>query len=159
MTRPLAHHCTRTRTFRLSHSMFTRTFRLSHSMFTRTFRHAHNQSLAHRPTRTFHVHSHIMTGPLAHYDWTTCTSLYSTSHIPCSLANFDTHITNHSHIALLAHSMFTRTFRHAHNQSLAHYDRTTRTSPHSHVTVLAHFDSPITNHSHIVTGTLAHWPN
>ena len=45
----------------LEHSMFTRTFRLSHSMFTRTFRHAHNQSLAHRPTRTFHVHSHIST--------------------------------------------------------------------------------------------------
>ena len=104
--------------------MFTRTFRLSHSMFTRTFRHAHNQSLAHRPTRTLHVHSHIMTGPLAHYDWTTCTSLYSNSHIPCSLAHFDTHIINHSHIALLAH-----------------YDRTTRTSPHSHVTVLAHNQS------------------
>ena len=128
MTGPLAHHCTRTSSFRLSHSMFTR-----------TFRHARNQSLAHRPTRTFHVHSHIMTGPLAHYDWTTCTSLYSNSHIPCSLAHFDTHITNHSHIALLAHSMFTRTFRHAHNQSLAH--RPTRTF---HV------------HSHIMTGPLAH---
>ena len=53
-------------------------------------------------TRTFHIHSHIMTGPLAH---------------------FDSHITNHSHI-------MTRPLAHFDSDinALAHYDRTTRTS-------------------------------
>ena len=64
---------------------------------TRTFRLAHNQSLAHHCTRTFHIHSHIMTGPLAH---------------------FDSHLTNHSHITVLAHyDQTTRTFRLAHQRT------------------------------------------
>ena len=110
--------------------------RHSHShISTRTFRLAHNQSLAHHRARTctFHVCSHIMTGPLAHFD----------SHI----------LTNHSHIAvgLLAHSMFTRTLwsDHSHISTRtsrhSHIMGTTRTSLYSHIMTapLAHFDSHI----------------
>ena len=68
-------------------------------------------------TRTFHIHSHIMTEPLAH---------------------FDLHITNHSHITALAYyDRTTRTF----NQSLAHHYTRTRTfHVHSHIMtgLLAH---------------------
>ena len=73
--------------------------------------------LAHHRTCTFHIHSHIMTEPLAH---------------------FDLHITNHSHITALAHyDRTTRTF----NQSLAHHYTRTRTfHVHSHIMtgLLAH---------------------
>ena len=145
----LAHYDRTTRTFRLTHNqslahfMLTRTLWLDHShIITGPF--AHNQSLAHHCSllELAHFDSHItnhshISCSLAHYDWTTCTSLYSNSHIPCSLAHFDTHITNHSHIALLAHSMFTRTFRHAHNQSLAHRPTRTLWPDHSHITALA----------------------
>ena len=74
---------------------------------------AHNQSLAHHPTRirTFYVHSHIMTRPLAHFD----------SHIT-ALAHYDRtvlahyrtrtrsfHIHSHIMTGPLAHFIFTRT--------------------------------------------------
>ena len=118
---------------------------------------AHNQSFAHHctRTRTFHVHSHIMTGPLAH---------------------FDLHITNHSHITVLAH--YGRTTRisprsHimtgplAHNQSLAHHCTRTRTfhvhshimtGPLAHNQLLAHHRTHTFHiHSHIMTRPLAHF--
>ena len=178
-TSPLSHIMTEP----LAHFMLTRTLWLDHSHII-TGSLAHNQSLAHHCSLLelahfdSHITNHSHITALAHYDWTTCTSLYSNSHIPCSLAHFDTHITNHSHIALLAHSMFTRTlwpdhshitalarhrtrtFRLAHNQSLAHYDRNTCTLAQL---TLAHSSVAKTRplaHSGVVRArSLAHWPN
>ena len=149
MTRPLAHfdshinalahddRTTRTSPYSHSHILYS----LAHyGRTTRTFR------LSHHRTRTFHIHSHIVTGPLAH---------------------FDSHITNHSHI-------MTRPLAHfdSHINALAHYDRTTRTSPYSHSHIsysLAHYGRTTRTfrlshhrtrtfhiHSHIVIGPLAH---
>ena len=126
----LAHYDRNTRTFRprihfdshitnhshitlLAHSTFSRMLRMDHSYI--STRIAHNQSLAYHSTRTFHVHLHIMTGPLAHHP--TRTFHVHSRIMTGPLAHFDLHITNHSHITRTVDQTSTRTFRCCKNQT------------------------------------------
>ena len=131
----------------LAHSMFTRTLWPDHSHITN---HSHITALelAHSMfTRTvWPDHSHIIA--LAHYGRTTRTFIQSLAH-HCTrtrtLWRDHSHIINHSHITVVAHSMFTRTqpitrtspYSHI-PCSLSHYDLTTRTLRLAHNQSFAH---------------------